>query len=450
MSKFENDLSKGNVVKQLLMFSLPFLISTLLQSLYNVADMFIVGKFSGPVSISGVNIGGQLTFIVTNIVVGLCAGGTVLISQYVGSKDHQGIKETTATIASTLLVSAVIVTIGLLLTKDLLLTLINTPEESYQESSNYLAVTSIGIIFIFGYNALSAIMRGMGDSKRPLFFVAIACVINIILDVILVGVFDMKAFGAAVATVISQAISMFLCIWYMIKNKFVFDFKLSSFRFYKNRLKLMFKIGLPSAVQNGVTSLSFLFITALVNEIGGYTASAAVGIVGRFNGFAIMPAIAMGASVSTMSAQNIGAGEWDRAKKTCRIGVIIAVAFSYSIFVIAQLFPEQILGIFDDNKIMIEQGVTYFRTFSFDYLVVPLVFCINGLFVASGHTMFSLINSMMSSILLRVPVAYVFGQFLGMGLFGIGLGAPIASLGSLLVVLWFYFSKKWMINVIQK
>ncbi len=447
MSGFEKNLSEGNVVKQLIMFSLPFLVSNIIQSLYSVADMLIVGQFSGTISMSGVNIGSQITMILTNIVVGLCTGGTILIAQYLGAKRREDMKETTATLMTTLLIAAVLLTVGMLVFKDAILHAIRTPAESYEEASRYLTVTVIGLIFIFGYNVFSAIMRGMGDSKRPLYFVAIACATNVVLDLILVAKFDMGALGAAIATVISQAVSMITCIVVMIRNDFVFDFRPSSFKINKEKMVRIFRLGAPSAVQNGITSISFLIITTLVNTIGGVNASAAVGVVAKFNGFAIMPAVAMGASVSTMCAQNIGAGKWDRAKKTCQIGTTIAVCISFIIFGIAQLFPEQILMIFNDDQDMIAYGVQYMRTFSFDYLLVPFVFCINGMFIGAGHTTFSLINNMMSALILRIPAAIIFGLAAHMGLMGVGLGAPVASFGSFVIIIWFLVTGRWKKNV---
>lgn len=449
MGHFENDLSKGNVVRQLVLFAFPFLVSSIVQSLYNVADMLIVGNFSGTASMSGVNIGGQVTFILTNIVVGLCSGGTVLVAQYLGAKKPQDIEDTIATLMSTLLAAAVIITVLMLGLKNQVLSLIKTPAESFEEASRYLTVTVIGIIFIFGYNVLSAVMRGMGDSKRPFYFVLIACVTNIFLDLLLVAGLGMGAFGAAVATVFSQALSMIFCIIYLVKHDFMFDFKPSSFKFHKKKMELIVRIGLPAAVQNGVTSFSFLIITTLVNTIGGVNASAAVGVVSKVNGFAIMPAVAMGSSVATMCAQNIGAGHWDRGRKTCKVGTLIAVVCSYAIFVVVQVFPGQILELFDKNPEMIASGIQYFRTFSIDYLLVPICFSVNGLFIASGHTTFSLLNSVMSALLLRIPASILFGSVLGMGLGGIGLGAPVASLGSVILIVWFYFSGKWKKNVVN-
>lgn len=448
MSKFENNLSEGNVIKQLIMFSLPFLISNLIQSLYSVADMLIVGNFNGTASMSGVNIGSQVTFILTNIIVGLCTGGTILVAQYLGARNEKAMKDVISTLMTTLLVSAVIITVLMLFLKDPILRIMQTPKESFDESSRYLTITVLGIIFIFGYNVFSAIMRGMGDSKRPFYFVTIACVINIALDLILVAGFHMGARGAAIATVVSQALSMILCIFYMIKHDFVFDFKLSSFGFHKESLSKIFRLGLPSAIQNGVTSFSFLIITTMVNLIGGVSASAAVGVVGKFNGFAIMPAVAMASSISTMCAQNIGANRWDRAIKTCKIGTIVAFTISIIIFIVAQAFPREILLLFGNDPEMISNGIVYMRSFTFDYLFVPFVFCINGLFIGAGHTTFSLINNLLSALILRIPVCILCSTIFHLGLFGIGLGAPAASFGSLLMILWYLWTGKWRKNAI--
>ena len=449
MGKFENNLSQGNVVKQLITFSYPFLLSNLLQTLYSTADMIIVGRFSGTASMSGVNIGSQVSFLITNMVFGLSVGATVLIAQYLGAGSKTELKETIGTLFSSLLVLALVITVLTISFQEPILRLIKTPEEAFMEAKSYFFITMLGTVFIFGYNALSAVMRGMGDSKNPLLFVAIACLANIGLDFLLVGLFKMRAGGAAIATVASQAISMVLCIIYLKRNGFIFDFKFSSFGFHKERLKMLLKIGIPTSIQNVATSFSFLFLTTLVNALG-VTASAAVGAVGKLNGFAILPAIAMSSSVSAMSAQNIGAGEEKRAISTMKVGILISIIISSIIFTLVHLFPEYMVSAFSDEDEMIVMGVTYLKAFSFDYLVVPFIFCLNGLFIGSGHTTFSLINGIMSSLLIRIPAAYILGITLGYGLIGVGLGAPIASAISLIPCTWFFLSGRWKKAVIIK
>ena len=449
MAPIENDLSQGNVLSRLVLFAIPFLISNFVQSLYNVADMLIVGRFCGTESMSAVNIGGQVTFILTNTIVGLCMGGTVLIGQYLGARNRTALKQVTATLITVLVILSFIITVIMLLLRKPVLRLIRTPSEAFVESDQYLTVTLTGIIFIFGYNALSAILRGMGNSKQPLYFVTAACITNIVLDLLFVAVFKWSAFGAALATVMSQALSVFLCIGYMVRNNFQFDFKPRSFRIYGRQLALIFKIGLPTCIQNSITSISFIFITAIVNIVGGVTASAGVGAVGKFNSFAFMPTQAMSASISAMSAQNFGAKRIDRAVEACRIGTIFSVCVTYSFFALVMIFPASILKVFGNDPLMIRDGVIYVRSFAWDFLLIPFIFCINGFLIGGGHTFFTLINGILSAVLLRVPVCYFLGISLGWGLKGVGLGAPAASAGVLLVIIIYLFTGKWKQNVIH-
>jgi putative MATE family efflux protein len=449
MSKIETKLSEGSVFKKLVIFALPFLASNLVQSLYNVADMLIVGNFCGIESLSGVNIGGQVSFILTNTVIGLAMGATVLIGQYIGSGNRLALKRVTATIITLLALSALALTVIMLALKGPILRLIRTPAESYEESDRYLTVTLVGTIFIFGYNALSSILRGMGNSKQPFYFVVAASIVNIALDLLFVGVFGWAAFGAALATVLSQAMSVFLCIGYMVKNNFQFDFKLSSFRIYGDQLRLIFKIGFPTCVQNSITSISFMFLTTIVNIVGGVTASAAVGAVGRFNNFAFMPLNALSASVSTMSAQNFGAGRVDRAVKACVIGTLFSVIITYAFFAFVELFPTAVLRIFSNDPQMISDGVTYLTAFAYDLLLVPLLFCINSFLIGGGHSFFTLVTGLLSAVLLRVPVCWFLGIHLGWGLKGVGLGAPAASAGALVVIFFYLLSGKWKHNAIH-
>lgn len=445
----EKNLTEGNVAKQLILFALPFMLSNLIQTLYNVTDMLIVGIYSGTVGISGVNIGGQVTFILTNIIIGLAVGGTVVIGQYLGAGDRKGMRETISTLLTFLLVAGIAFTVIMLILSDKVLNLLQTPKESYQQARNYLDVTLMGTIFIFGYNAFAAILRGLGDSKRPLIFVTIACLTNIFLDLLFVGVYGMEARGAAIATVISQAFSMILCIIYLKRSDFEFDFKLSSFKFYKERFAMLMKIGIPISIQNVIVNFSFLVLTTIANSMG-VNASAAVGIVGKYNGFAILPAIAVGSSVSAMVAQNMGAGETERAKKTFYTGFTLAFSVTFVAFIFTQMFPEKILSLFDNNPETIAAGVEYIRTFSFDYLIVPATFCLNGLVTGSGHTVISSICGILSSIGFRVPIAILFGVVLQKGLWGLGLAAPVASFASGLILFIFFVSGKWKKNKVIK
>lgn len=445
MARLEQDFTEGNVGKLLVQFSLPFLLSNLVQALYNVADMFIVGLFNDAASLSGVNIGGQITNLVAILTIGLAQGGTVLVAQYYGAKKIRDVQETIGTIFSFLVLLSIILTVIMFALSGPMLHLINTPAESFDEALAYLRICLLGNVFIFSYNAIAAVQRGLGDSKRPFIFITIACILNIFLDLLLVGVFGMGAGGAALATIIAQAISVLLSILYLRRSNFIFDFKRSSFRIHWEKVRLIFRIGLPSSVQNLLGNLSFLLMTMLVNGFGVF-ASAAVGVVGKFNSFAIMPSSAMSMSVSSMAAQNIGAGHYDRARKSLTYGIGISMGIGMVMFVIAQLFPEWIIRIFSSETEVIEMGIQYLRGFSFDYICVPVAFCLNGLITGSGHTTFSLITGTLASLVLRMPMAWLLSGT-GLGLTGIGLAAPIASIGGALLSTWFVATGRWKKDV---
>jgi putative MATE family efflux protein len=450
MAKLHQDFTQGNIKSLILRFSWPFLLSNILQALYGAVDMLIVGNFSSGIpalrdaALSGVQIGSQITFIITMLVSGLTIGGTVMVGQYYGAHKDEDMRSTIGTLFSLLTLLGIGITAVMLVLCDPLLRLLQTPMESFQYASDYLRICLYGILLIFGYNAISSVQRGMGDSKRPLLFVAVACLSNIILDYLFVAKAAMGPAGAAWATVISQGLSLLLAAVYLARNQFVFDFKLKSFKIHMSKLRLMFRIGIPSSVQSLFVNLSFLIMTALVNSIS-YQASAAVGIVGRFNSFAILPAIAMSSSVSAFTAQNFGAGYHDRIRQGLKVASVMAFGLGIAIFAIAQLFPRQILSMFTVSADTVENGVAYIRTLSFDYLLVPFLFCINGVIMGSGHTTITMITAFVSSIFLRIPAAYLLSRT-EMGLAGIGAAAPIASIAALALAVWFYITSRWLRN----
>ncbi len=442
--KFRQDLTQGSVGKQLIKFSIPFLLSNLLQAFYSVADMIIVGRLCGTHGITGVNIGSQINILVTGAAFGLAVGGTVLIAQYGGAKKFEEQRKTTGTLFTAYMILAVICTVVMLLLGDTLLRLLNTPEVAYTEAFNYYMICMSGLVFMFAYNVISAILRGMGDSKRPLYFVIIATIVNIVFDIILVGPFKMGAAGAAYATVGAQALSVVLSLIYLAKNHFFVGYKKSDFKIDGSKMKMLLKLGLPSSVQQVVVSFSFLTLTALVNSLpNADIASACQGIGGKVNSFAILPALAMSSAVSSMAGQNIGAGDAKRAKKTMLTGMGIAFAISMVVFVIVQLFPQQIISLFDTNKEVLEVGADYMRYIALDYIFVPFVFCMNGLAIGAGYTNFALFNACFSSILVRVPFAYLIVNLTDLGFNGIGLATGLASAASIIVGAIFVASGKW-------
>ena len=442
MNQMGRNLTEGSITKQLFRFCLPFLLSNFLQAMYNFTDTLVVSWFAGAHTVSGVANGGQITLVSMNFAIGFTVGGTVLISQFFGAKKEHELNKTIGTMFTSLAMLSVIITAIVIIFAKPILTLIKTPPEAFDEAYRYLVICMSGTIFTFGYNAIASILRGMGDSKNPLYFVLIAGVVNTLLDLPFVGIFKWGATGDAASTVIAQALSMVLAIIYLKKKKFVFDFRIANFKIDMMRLKEILKVGLPNSIQNVVVGLSFLLMTVLVNDIG-VNASAATGIVGKFNGFAILPAIAMSASVSSMAAQNIGAGRHDRAKKTMHTGIMIAFPLCLVFFILGFFFPNWIMTLLTKEADVFAEGVKYLRFFSFDYILVPFLFCINGLLMGSGLTTFTMINGIFSSIALRIPIAYLFGVVFDMGLSGIALAAPVATIGGLLVAFIYYKTGSW-------
>jgi putative MATE family efflux protein len=440
---FSKDLTEGGVTKNLVAFALPLMASTLLQALYNVADMLIVGLFTDAAGLSGVAIGGMLTVLVTNVVVGLASGGTILIAQYHGAKRADEERKAISTLIGGCLALSAALTLAMVALAGPAVALLDAPAESFNQARDYLRICMGGSVFIFGYNAMSSIMRGLGDSKRPLYFVAIATATNVVLDIVMVGPLHMGVAGAAWATVASQALSLILSVAYLARRGFDFGFKV-----YGDTLKRLLKVGFPIGLQQLVVQISFVFLLALVNGYG-VAASAASGICVKVNSFAILPGLAMLSAVSAMAGQNIGAQRFDRALQTMLAGLKVILPTGLAIFAIVNIFTPAIIGVFSRDPEVVRLGVIYMRFLSVDALLATGIFCFTGLLIGAGKTNITLFNSFLSSILVRVPLAYIFARVLGMGLRGVGLAAAIAPLGALTVAVAYVASGRWKRSIIS-
>lgn len=447
--KFQTDLTEGSVAKQLFRFSLPFMLSMLIQQSYALIDMVIVSHFAGEAAVAGVNNGGQLTFLATSLAIGISVGGTILVGQYFGAKRTDDVQKTAATILTSMLIMAVLMAALFIPFSNTLLRALRVPEESYTEAWRYLTISLCGLPFIFMFNALAGILRGMGESKLPLIFVAIASVASAILDLILIGIFRLDAAGAAISTVCAQAGCVVAAIIYLNRSGFMFDFRIKSFIIDKDKLRLILKLGVPAGLSQLVVNLSFLLMTVLVNGYG-VSVSAAVGLAGRFNGIAIMPLIAVGNSVSMMCAQNLGAKRHDRALRTTNTGIGISLLIGTALFIVAQFLPRPIMSLFSTSLPVVDAGVIYLRAACWDYLLVAFVFSYNGLITGAGHANISLINTFISSVAIRIPAALLLSNTAGLGLRGIGLAIPAASLGALIFLIIYLLTGRWRTVTIHR
>jgi len=438
------DLTSGNVFTQLIRFAVPLLMANLLQMVYNIVDMVVVGQFVGSAGISAVANGGDIMMLFTSFSMGLCSAGQVIISQYIGKNEKEFVNRTIGTMLSFMIIFAAILTVVALSVSKWCLNVIKAPAEAYDMALDYLTVCFLGLIFIFGYNAVSSILRGMGDGKRPLIFIAIATIVNIVLDLLLIAVFDMGAMGAALATVIGQGVSFIFSIFYLYKHKeaFGFDFKPASFRIDTKALVMLVKLGMPMALQQIAVCISGLVVNTLINGYG-VIASAVSGIGTKLRMIIAILSSAVGTAASTMIGQNVGAGRYDRVNK------VFACSFWFLLVVctvlggIGLIFPEAVFGIFDTNpevlamapRYMVINFVTYFL-FAF---MQPGVSLINGI----GNAGMSLFMGIMDGVVARIGLVLLMGVVLDLGVWGVWWGATFAALMTMIIAMGYYISGKW-------
>ncbi len=422
----EKDLTNGNIVKTVITFAIPFLLANIIQALYGAVDLMVIGKYCTPESVSAVSTGTQVTQIITSIISGLTLGGTVIVGRYAGMKREEDIKTTIGTNLTIFFIVGVILTILMLVFVDNILILLQTPKSAFDEAKEYVSVCACGIIFICGYNAISAILRGYGDSKSPLVFVFIAGCINIFGDILLVKYFNMGVKGTALATIFSQGISMVFAIIYLKNKNFIFDFKLSNFKISKDKLKSLAWVGIPVSFQECMVRLSFLYLTSVTNSLG-VNASSAVGIASKYDVFAMLPATSVASALSAIVAQNYGAEKYDRMTKSLFIGILAALPFSLAFFGWAQISPESMIGIFSKDENIISVGIPFFKTCSFDYICVLFVFCMNGYLNGRSKTIFTMISCCFGALALRMPLIYIVCKHFPENLGVIGTVAPSVS-----------------------
>lgn len=433
------DLSEGSIPLTLFRFAVPFLLANILQSLYGAVDLFVVGRFCDAASVAAVSTGTQVTQIVTSLVTGLTLGSTIIIGNYMGEKDYGKVKKTIGTTLTVFSITALVLTLLMLLFSRQVLNLLKTPQESFTLTMTYVTICSLGNIFICLYNAISAILRGYGDSTRPMVFVGIACCLNIILDFIFTGALGMGVAGVALATVISQGASMAISIIYLKRKNFIFDFRRESFRIDGEIVRKLGAVGIPISFQELAVRVSFLYLTMMMNAAGVYGA-AVVGVGAKYDVFAMLSATSMANALAAITAQNFGRGKPERARKSLWLALLFALGVSSLFWLWAQLSPATMIGVFTSDKGVIEAGIPYFRTASYDYMMTALVFTLNGYLNGRQKTVWTMISCTAGALLLRIPMVWFFGERFGTDLGMLGIIAPtvsgIMALYTLAYVIW--------------
>ncbi len=419
-------LTQGNIVKNVILFSIPFLLANLIQALYGAVDLMVIGWYCSPESVAAVSTGTQVTQIITSMISGLTLGGTVLVGKYAGMNRPDDIKDTIATNLTIFAIAGILLTFLLLAFVSPVLTVLKTPDASFSQAKEYVSVCACGVIFICGYNAISAILRGYGDSKSPLLFVAISGCLNLAGDIVLVKYLDMGVSGTALATIASQGISMFLAMIYLNRRNFIFQFRLSNFKISKLKALELAYVGIPISLQECMVRLSFLYLTSVTNRLG-VNAAAAVGIASKYDVFAMLPATSAASALTAVVAQNYGAGKYKRMNQALAVAIFFALPFSAAFFLWAQINPASMIGIFSDDPAIIAAGIPFFKTCSFDYLCVLFVFTLNGYLNGRSKTMFTMVSCCFGALALRMPLIYAACHYAPNELGIIGMVAPAVS-----------------------
>lgn len=433
----ENKLTSGNIWKNIAVFSLPYLLSYFLQTLYGMADLFIIGQFEGVSGTTAVSVGSQVMHMLTVMIVGLAMGSTVSIGQAVGAGDRKSVASCIGNTVTLFLGMSVVLTAVLLLLVNPIVSVISTPKEAVPGTVAYLTICFLGIPFITAYNIISSIFRGMGDSKSPMYFIAVACAANIGLDYLFMGGFHMGPAGAALGTTLSQAVSVAVALAVIAKKKGGISVGLQDLAPRSFVMGKLLKIGIPIALQDGFIQISFLVITVIANR-RGLNDAAAVGIVEKIISFLFLIPSSMLSAVSALGAQNIGAGRQDRAKLTLRYAAIIAACFGLCVGVLAQFFAEPAVGLFTDpsqaeGAEVMRLGGQYLRGYVWDCLFAGIHFSFSGYFCACGKSGISFLHNIIAILLVRLPGAYAASALFPATLLPMGLATAAGSLLSVIV-----------------
>ncbi len=432
----ERNLTTGSVFKNIVIFSLPYFLSYFLQTLYGLADLFIIGQYEGVASTTAVSVGSQVMHMLTVMIVGLAMGTTVSIGRAVGAGDQKRMSACVGNTVTLFMLVSVVLTAALVLLVDPIVSGMSTPAEAVDGTSRYLTVCFIGIPFITAYNIISSIFRGMGDSKSPMYFIAVACAANIALDYLFMGAMRLGPVGAALGTTLAQAISV-LVAFIAIRRRRSVAVSRGDLHPRRDVMGQILGIGVPVALQDGLIQIAFILITVIAN-LRGLTDSAAVGIVEKLISFLFLVPSSMLSTVSAIGAQNIGAGDYGRAKQTMWYAIGIAVGFGVIVSALFQFIAEPVVGLFTPDEGVIAAGGQYMHGYIFDCLFAGIHFCFSGYFCACGKSMISFIHNISGVALVRVPGAYLMSKMYPATLLPMGLATAAGSILQVLICIVAY------------
>lgn len=442
MNNQKSDFTQGSIFKKLIAFMVPILGALILQAAYGAVDLFVVGRFGTTSGLSAVSTGSQVLNLVTFVITQFAMGITVLIARYIGEKKPELIGSLIGGSTVVFTTASVILFIVMVSLATPISVLMQAPTEALELTSSYVRICGAGIFFIVAYNVLAAIFRGFGDSRSPLIFVAVACVINIVGDIALVAGLHMDAAGAALATVFAQAVSVVFAIILLIKRKNMFKITKHDFRLNSQCTRLL-KIGFPLALQEFLTQISFLALCAFINRLG-LEASSGYGVACKIVSFAMLIPSALMQSMASFVSQNVGAGNEKRAKKAMFTGISIGLCVGCVVFVLIMLKGDILTGIFTTDAQVIKNGFDYLKGFAPETIVTAVLFSMVGYFNGHDKTLWVMIQGLIQTLLVRLPLAYYMSIQPDASLTKIGFAAPVATVAGIIlnVMFYLYINKK--------
>ncbi|MBQ6898522.1 MAG: MATE family efflux transporter [Clostridia bacterium] len=444
------DFTEGRIPTQLIVFSAPLFLSNLMQVIYNMADMFIVGQVHGKVGISAVSVGGDLCNLLTFIAIGFSNAGQVLVAKYIGAGQKDKLGRFMGTMCTFLLSGALVISVISIIFQDALLKFMQTPDSAYTDAAEYSLICMIGLVFIYGYNMVSAVLRGMGDSKHPFIFVSLAAVMNIVLDIVFVVYADFGAKGAALATVISQGTSFLMCAGFLFIKRREFELSVTLRDFLvpeKEMLVSLVKLGIPMAIKMASVQISKLFVNSQINAYG-VEVSAFSGIANKISSISNLISAAMNTAGSTMVGQNIAAGKEERVKKILKTLAAITLSVSTLISCIFLFFQNEIIGFFaDGDESVVAVGEHFFLIAVLLFYASAMRAIMNALLNGSGNTKVNFATAIFDGIIMRFGLAILFGMVLNMEYYGFWLGDALAGFTPFVIGVVFYVTGSWKKNM---
>ncbi len=438
------DFTQGNVAKQLLLFALPFMASNALQVLYSTIDMIIVGEYVGTAGLSAVSQSSQIVNFATMVCLGFSNAGQVLIAQALGAGKKKEMNDVIGTLFDFITGTALILTTLILLLQSWILNVMNIPQESLEMTRDYLVICGAGLVFTAGYNLVSAILRGMGDAKRPFLFIGIASAVNLVLDVLFTGVWGWGVAGAAWATIIGQAVSFIFSLFYLFKKRqtFGFDFSKESFLPKGKYVKMIAALGTPMAIQSGCINLSMLVVNSMINNVG-VVASATFGVGVRIDDIDNKISQGLQYAAVPMISQNIGAGNQDRAKRVVHFAWIYSVALTVFFMILYVTLGKQLFMIFSDDPLVHQMSNEFVRAILWMFPAFAIMRGSGAFIQGIGNAKLSMVLAILDGVALRIGLSWLFGIYWNLGFFGFVLGYGLAPYGYAIPSMIYFLAGKW-------